>query len=55
MNERQVDLTFSRRNALIGLGIGGLAIAAHGRGASAQDASPVATAYPMDGHPLTGL
>jgi len=46
------DRTVSRRTALAGLGAGGLgvAMAASGRHAAAQDASPVS----MAGHPLVG-
>ncbi len=49
MTHRPVDVTLSRRNALAGLGIGGLAIAARGLTTSAhQDAD-------MASHPMVGI
>src|SRR5689334_14316768 len=47
----------TRRTALAGPGAGalGLALAPRGLGASAQDATPVATPFPLAGHPVIGV
>jgi hypothetical protein len=48
MNHRLTDATLSRRNALAGLGIGGLAVAARGLAASAHQDTEMAN------HPMVG-
>jgi hypothetical protein len=44
----------SRRRVLAGAGALGLTVAARGLLASAQEASPEATPYPLANHPLIG-
>ena len=49
MNHLPIDATLSRRHALAGLGIGGLAVAARSLSTSAQDDAEMAS------HPMAGI
>lgn len=55
MTTHPTSLSISRRTALASAGSLGLVLVARGLIASAQDASPEATPYPMTDHPLIGV